>query len=212
MAYDLEEQEQLASFKAFWNQYGNFLLTVVTVVLLAIAGWRGWGWYQAREAAAAAVVYEELQVAVQSKDLAKVKAAAGTLFEQYGRSPYGPMGALVAAKAYFEGGDLKAARAPLQWVIDNAKDDEFKHLARVRLAGILLDQEAFDEGLKLLSAEPSARFAAAYADRRGDLLVAQGKADEARAAYQQALDKSDAKSPMRRITQVKLDALGGATK
>ena len=56
MAYDLEEQEQLASFKAFWNQYGNFLLTVVTVVLLAIAGWRGWGWYQAREAAAAAVV------------------------------------------------------------------------------------------------------------------------------------------------------------
>ena len=212
MAYDLEEQEQLASFKAFWNQYGNFILTVVTVVLLAIAGWRGWGWYQAREAAAAAVVYEQLQVAVQSKDLAKVKATAGTLFEQYGRSAYGPMGALVAAKAYFDGGDLKAARAPLQWVIDNAKDDEFKHLARVRLAGILLDQEAYDEGLKLLSAEPSARFASAYADRRGDLLVAQGKTDEARAAYQQALDKADAKNPMRRVTQVKLDALGGAAK
>ena len=140
------------------------------------------------------------------------EAFAGTLFEQYGRSPYGPMGALVAAKAYFDGGDLKAARAPLQWVIDNAKDDEFKHLARVRLAGILLDQEAYDEGLKLLSAEPSARFASSYADRRGDLLVAQGKTDEARAAYQQALDKADAKSPMRRITQVKLDALGGATK
>lgn len=212
MAYDLEEQEQLASFKAFWNQYGNFLLTVVTVVLLAIAGWRGWGWYQAREAAGAAVVYEQLQVAVQSKDLAKVKAAAGTLFEQYGRSAYGPMGALVAAKAYFDGGDLKAARAPLQWVIDNAKDDEFKHLARVRLAGIMLDQEAYDEGLKLLSAEPSPRFAAAYADRRGDLLVAQGKTDEARAAYQQAIDKADSKNPMRRVTQVKLDALGGAAK
>ena len=212
MAYDLEEQEQLANFKAFWNRYGNFLLTVVTVVLLAIAGWRGWGWYQAREAAAAAVVYEQLQVAVQSKDLAKVKAAAGTLFEQYGRSAYGPMGALVAAKAYFDGGDLKAARAPLQWVIDNASDDEFKHLARVRLAGIMLDQEAYDEGLKLLSAEPSVRFAAAYADRRGDLLLAQGKTDEARAAYQQAIDKSDTRSPMRRVTQVKLDALGGAAK
>ncbi|MBP8305709.1 MAG: tetratricopeptide repeat protein [Burkholderiaceae bacterium] len=212
MAYDLEEQEQLANFKAFWNRYGNFLLTVVTVVLLAIAGWRGWGWYQAREAAAAAVVYEQLQVAVQSKDLAKVKAAAGTLFEQYGRSAYGPMGALVAAKAYFDGGDLKAARAPLQWVIDNASDDEFKHLARVRLAGIMLDQEAYDEGLKLLSAEPSVRFAAAYADRRGDLLLAQGKTDEARAAYQQAIDKSDTRSPMRRVIQVKLDALGGAAK
>ena len=80
------------------------------------------------------------------------------------------------------------------------------------LAGIMLDQEAYDEGLKLLSAEPSVRFAAAYADRRGDLLLAQGKTDEARAAYQQAIDKSDTRSPMRRVIQVKLDALGGAAK
>jgi hypothetical protein len=43
MAYDLEEQEQLATIKAFWRQYGSLLLTAVTVVLLAIAGWRGRG-------------------------------------------------------------------------------------------------------------------------------------------------------------------------
>ncbi len=210
MAYDLEEQEQLASFKAFWNQYGNFLLTVITVVLLAIAGWRGWGWYQAREAASAAVVYEQLQVAVQSKDLDKIKAAAGTLFEKHGGSAYGPLGALIAAKAYFDGGDLKGARAPLQWVIDNAREDEFKHLARVRLAGVMLDQEAYDEGLKLLSLEPPARFVTAYADRRGDLLVAKGKPEEARAAYKQAIEKAEPNSPLRRVVQIKLDALGGA--
>lgn len=212
MAYDLEEQEQLATFKAFWKQYGNFVVTLLTVVLLAIAGWRGWGWYQAREAAAGAVVYEQLQVAVQSRDIDKVKAAAGVLFEKHGRTAYGPMGALVAAKAYFEAGDLKGARAPLQWVIDNAAEDEFKHIARVRLAGVLLDEKAYDDGLKLLAADPPARFLTAYADRRGDLLLAQGKAAEARAAYQQAVDKAEDGNPIRRLVQVKLDALGGAQK
>ena len=210
MAYDLEEQEQLATLKAFWNRYGNFLLTAVTVVLLAIAGWRAWGWYQVREAAAASVIYDQLQVAAQARDVDKVKAAAGTLVEKHGRTAYGPMGALLAARVYFEAGDLKAARAPLQWVMDNAADDALRQLARVRLAGVLLDQQAYDEGLKLLAGSPPARFEAEWSDRRGDLLLAQGKTDEARAEYRTALDKARADAPMRRVIQLKLDALGGA--
>ena len=89
MAYNLEEQEQIATLKAFWNQYGNFILTLITIVLLAIAGWRGWGWYQSRQAADASAVYEQLKSAVQAKDAAKVKDAAGTLFEKYGEMPAG---------------------------------------------------------------------------------------------------------------------------
>jgi predicted negative regulator of RcsB-dependent stress response len=53
-------------------------------------------------------------------------------------------------------------------------------------------------------------FAGALADRRGDLLMAQNKVAEARAAYQEALQKSDAKSPGRQLIQLKLDAIGGA--
>jgi predicted negative regulator of RcsB-dependent stress response len=210
MAYDLEEQEQLATLKAFWNQYGNFILTVVTIVLLAIAGWRGWGWYQARQSAQASVVYEQLRDAVGKRDVAKVKEAAGTIFEQYGGTAYGQMAALMASKAYFDAGDLKAAKAPLQWAIDKAPDDEFRHLARICLAGILLDEKAYDEGLKLLPMEGAGPYAGAYADRRGDLLLAQDKPEEARAAYKQSLEKLDERSPLRRLVQLKLDALGGA--
>jgi predicted negative regulator of RcsB-dependent stress response len=210
MAYDLEEQEQIATLRAFWNQYGNFILTVVTLVLLAIAGWRGWEWYQTRQSAEAAAVYERLVTAVDAKDLGKVKETAGTLFTGYGRTAYGQMAALAAAKAYADAGDLKSAKPPLQWAIDNARDEEFRHVARVRLAGVLLDEKAYDEGLKLLSVDPGPRYAAAYADRRGDLLLAQGKRDEARAAYKQAYEKLDERSPLKRVVQFKLDALGGA--
>lgn len=208
MAYDLEEQEQIDNLKAFWNQYGNFILTVLTVVLLGIAAFRGWGWYQGQQAAQASVVYDQLQAAAQRKDIAKVKETAGTLFESYGRTVYGQMAALVAAKAYHDSGDARAAKAPLQWLVDKGGEGEFAMVARVRLAGILLDEKAFDEGLKLLAGD-AGRFAGEFADRRGDLLLAQGKVDDARAAYKLALEKLDERSPLRRAVQLKLDGLGG---
>ncbi len=210
MAYDLEEQEQIDRLKAFWERYGNFILTVVTVVLLAIAGYRGWGWYQARQAAEASVVYGHLRGAVEAKDVAKVKEAAGTIFEKYGSTAYGQMAALLAAKAYTDAGDLKSAKAPLQWAVEKAPDEAFAHIARLRLAGILLDEKAYDEGLALLTTDSPGRFAGEFADRRGDLLLAQGKRDEARAAYKLALESLDERSSIRRIVQLKADALGGA--
>jgi predicted negative regulator of RcsB-dependent stress response len=210
MAYDLEEQDQIDALKAFWNKYGNFLLTVVTIVLLAVAGWRGWNWYEQRQAVEASVVYEQLRDAVEKRDVARVREVSGTLFADYSRTTYGQMGALMAARAYVEAGELKAARAPLQWAIDRAPDPEYRHLARIRLAGILLDEKALDEGLKLVAVENAGAFAGRYADIRGDLLLAQGRRDDARAAYRLALDRLEPGSPLRPLVQLKLDALGGA--
>lgn len=210
MAYDLEEQEQIATLKAFWNQYGNFILTLITIILLAIAGWRGWGWYQSRQAAEASAVYEQLKAAAQAKDAAKVKDAAGTLFEKFGGTAYGQMGALLAAKAYHDAGDDKAAKAPLQWAVEKAQDEEFRQLARVRLAGILLDEKKFDEALKQLDAIGAKEFFALAADRRGDVLLAQGKKDEARTAYQSAWKTMDPSVEYRRLIDAKLTALGAA--
>ena len=82
--------------------------------------------------------------------------------------------------------------------------------ARLRLAGILLDEKKYDEALKLLSAKSTDAYAALYADLKGDVLAAQGKPAEARAAYQLALDKSAAASQYRALIELKLDALGDA--
>ena len=76
---------------------------------------------------------------------------------------------------------------------------------------MLLDEKAFDEGLKLLATDFLPQFAGAVADRKGDILVAQNKIAEARAAYQAALDAMDKKNPGRQLVQLKLDAIGGTT-
>ncbi len=210
MAYDHEEQEQLASLKAWWNQYGNLLTWLVVAALALYAGWSGWRYYQRDQSAKAAVLYEEIVKAAEAKDMAKVTRAAGDIEDRFAGTPYAQMGALVAARAANDANDLQVAKAQLQWVIDHGRAEEYKAIARLRLAGVLLDEKAYDEGLKVLAADMPEAFAALAADRKGDLLFAQNKIDEARSAYQAALDKTEAKNPARQLIQLKLDALGGA--
>jgi predicted negative regulator of RcsB-dependent stress response len=207
MAYDLQEQEQIADFKAWWNKYGNFIFTVLTVALLAVAAWNGWNWYQRKQAVAAAAMYEDILKAAAAKDGARVIAAANTIVDSYGRTVYAPLAALAAAKAAHDAGDLATAKKQLRWIVDQSHHPEFAGIARVRLAGVLLDEKAYDEALQVLAAEVEPAQRVAVADRRGDVLFAQGKFEEARKAYQQALELAEPGHPLRGLVQLKLDAL-----
>jgi predicted negative regulator of RcsB-dependent stress response len=205
-----DEQESIESFKAWWAQWGNATTWIVLVALLAAAAWNGWNFWQRRQAAEAAVLYEQIQQAVNANNKANVARDAGDMESRYGRTPYAEMTALAAAKTLYEAGDTPGSKAQLQWAIDHAKDDEYKEIAKLRLASVLLDEKSYDAGLALLSDTPPAGFKGAVEDRRGDLLAAAGKRDDARAAYRLALDamaKDNASA--RQLIQFKLDALGG---
>jgi predicted negative regulator of RcsB-dependent stress response len=210
MAYDHEEQEQIASLKAWWDKYGNLVTWLVTAFLLAYASWTGWNYWQRSQAAKAAVLYEELVKAVESSDAAKRTRASADLKDKFSGTAYAQMGALVAARAAFDAADLKAAKGELLWVSENGKNEEFKAIARIRLAGVLLDEKAYEEGLKVLSVDFPDQFAALVADRKGDLYFALNKLEDARAAYQTALDKTEVKNPARQLIQLKLDSVGGS--
>lgn len=209
MAYDLEEQEQLDSLKAWWAKFGNLVTWVVIIALAAYAAWTGWNTYQGRQASQASVLYEEQQKSLAGKDNEKVQRAAADIQDKFSGTAYAEMSALVAAKSAFEANDSATAQKQLQWVIDHGRGPEYKAIAAVRLAGILLDAKSYDEALKVLSGDYPAQFAGAVADRKGDVLSAQGKRDEARAAYKLALEKTEAKDPGRQLIQIKFDAIGG---
>jgi predicted negative regulator of RcsB-dependent stress response len=210
MAYDHEEQEQLATLKAWWDKNGNLVTWLLTVALVAFAGWKGWNYWQRTQAAKAAVLYEEVVKAADAKDMSKVVRISADIKDKFSATAYAEMASLAVAKAAFDASDLKTAKAQLSWVAENGKNEEFRAIARIRLAGVLLDEKAYDEGLKALSAEFPEQFAAQVADRKGDLPFAMNKIDDARIAYQAALDKTEVKNPGRQLIQLKLDALGAA--
>jgi len=210
MALDLEEQEQVAELKAWWKTHGNFIVSVILAAALAFAGWQGWRWYSANQAAQAAGVFDGLVKAAQGGDAKALRDSAGTLIESYPRTLYAAMGALVAARFHYDRNDLKAARAQLQWAVDNAHSDDFRDIARLRLAAVVMDEKAYDEALKLLEAKHGAAYESQYAALRGDILVAKNQPAEARAAYKLALDKAGREQgAFRETVRMRLEALGG---
>lgn len=226
-AYDLEEQEQIANIKAWWQIYGTRITIYICVIALAVVSWQGWNWRQHKQASQAGVVYAALYQAIGSNNPMQVRSLVGELTEKFSGTSYAPMGALLAAKYAFESGDAKTARAQLDWAAENSKD-ELADLAYLRLAALLLDEKAYDEALGKLARKPADAFAPAYAELKGDILVAQEKPAEARIAYQEAVKalktrddeatetideaRSEEKpeNPAEIILQQKLDALGGA--
>ena len=210
MALDLEEQEQLAELKSWWKTHGNLVIAVIVAAMLAFAGWRYWRVYQDGQAGQAAVLFEALGKAAQAGDAKALRDAGGALAENYPGTLYAPMGALVAARFYYDRNDLKSAKAQLQWAVERSSSDDLRELARLRLAAVLLDEKAYDEALKQLEAPRAAAYEAQYAALKGDILVAKGQPAEAKAAYKLAIEKAGAQEgQFRDSLRTRLDALGG---
>ncbi len=207
---DLEEQEQLDQLKSFWKQYGNLITWLLIAALAAYAGLNGWKWWQGKQAVTAAAMYEELDRAATAGDAAKVARVFADMKERVAGTAHAEQAGLLAARVHHDKGETDAARAALEWVAAHAVEDEYKTVARLRLAALLLDQKKHDEALKALDAATAQPFAALVADRRGDILLAQGKRDEAKAAYQKAWQGIDAGVEYRRVVEAKLVALGAA--
>lgn len=210
---DLEEQEQLDQLKSFWKQYGNLITWTVTLALALFAGWNAWLYWQRDQGAKASGFYDELDRAAAAGDAEKTTRAFTDLKDRFGRTLQAQQGALLAAKVQAEKGQNDAALGTLGWLADNAAEDELRTVARLRAAGLLMDQKKYDEAAKQLDAAQQGKareFDALIADRRGDLLAAQGKTADAVAAYQTAYKAMDSKNDYRTLVEAKLTAFGAA--
>lgn len=204
---DLQEQEQLEAFKAWWKDNKNSMLAGVLIVTVVVGGWRGWQYYQGKQSGEAATLYAEFTKQLDSKDAKRINDAVAAITGKFASTAYASRAALLAAQVNEQGKDITLAKTQLQWVIDHATEASLKDVARLRLAALLLDEKNYADALNLLEAEHPVSFDGLYADLKGDVLSAQGKNEEARAAYQLAIDKTDPKSMYRNLIQMKLDAL-----
>lgn len=205
---DLEEQEQLETLKAFWKQHGNLVTWVIVVVLGGFAAWNGWSLYQRDQGAKAGALFDEVDRAAQASDADVATRIFADMKQRYPRAAFTQQAGLVSARAAAEKGKLDDARASLAWVADSASESEYRAIAKLRLAGLLLDANKFDEAIKQLDGVDSPEFAGLAADRRGDVFLAQGKNEEAKGAYMKAWSTMDEKLDYRRLVEAKLNVLG----
>jgi predicted negative regulator of RcsB-dependent stress response len=207
--YDFEEQERLAELKGWWEDNRWYVIGAIVAAILAFAAYQGWKAWNQRKADDAAAMYRPVAEAAKSNDPKKIAEVAKPVIDKHPGSFYASEAALLLAKTAFDANNLPEAQKQLEWVLSKGVE-EHRGVARQRLAAVLLEQKKYDEALKVLDATKDPAFTALAADMRGDIMLTQGRLDEARAAYKLAVDKAEPRNPVKQIAQTKLDALGGA--
>ena len=208
---NLEEQDQLDALKHFWSRFGNAISAVLLLVVLALAGWNGYRYWQARQAAQASAMFDEVERAAGASDLVLAQRAFDDMKQRYASTSYAPQAGLLVAKLAIDGGKVDAAAtasAALQWVADNATDEGYRVVAALRLAALMVEAQQFEQAQKLLESVQAEAFVGLAQDRLGDVYALQNKPAEAKAAYLKAFSALDADSEYRRLIKIKLNALG----
>lgn len=204
---DLEEQEQLAELKHFWNTYGNLISWVLIAVLGAYAAWNGWQYWQRHQATQAAALYDEVERSVASRDAQRMQRSLSDMQERFASSMQAQQATQLVAKAFADQGKATEAKAAWGWLVQKASDPAYADVARLRLASQAMQDKQYDQALEQLKGVSQAMQGLA-ADMQGDVLQLQGKQAEAVAAYQKAWSQLPQNTPYRRLLQAKLNALG----
>ena len=207
MAYDLEEQEQLDEFKAWWKKNGKIAINLVLAVLVAYAVWQAYGYFQNKKAIEASELYQALVVTELNKT-AEIKTQSAKLMDSYSGTPYAGRAAVFAAKANFAADDDKSAKSQLEWAIKNAKESAVKAIASLQLASVLFEEKDYEGAQKVLAAISDKGYEGLKASLQGDVFLAQGKQADAKKAFENALNHLDVQGKLHEYTQQKLESLG----
>ena len=195
MAYNLEEQEQIAQLKAFWDKWGLAITAVLSVGVLTYAGWQGYGWYQKRQVVKAEAAFEQFNVAIQKPQgqQGDLNAQLTQLQNSFGRTNYASLASLQMSAVLATEGQYEPAQAPLQWVIKNG-EPENQGVARLRLADLQMQLNQKDAALQTLSTSVE-KFEAAFAAKKSDIYMVSGELDQAKTALNEALAEAKKASP-----------------
>lgn len=208
MALDLQEQEQIDELKTWWQMYGRWVTIAILVAAIVSLGWNGWRWWRQHQAQEAARIEAELVVALERGELPLARAAAHRLRESRTNALLADLSGLKLGYELWQAGDHAAAKEELGRVAEQGSEPYLRDVARLREAAVLLDSGSAQEAFERLAIAPVPELAARYEEARGDALAALGRLEEARAAYQRALDQGTDPA-WRELVALKRDGLGG---
>lgn len=207
---DLDEHEQGELVQRWLRNNGSSLITGIALGLALVFGWQWWQGKGGRHQEEAATQYQSYSKALDSKDLAKAKVFEAQLAAKYADSPYAQLAVLRQA-AFLQSGDkTPEAIAVLEGARAAFTQPDMKELLQLRLARLQL--LAGKPGLAIRQLDAiggKPLFPAIASELRGDIAAAQGKRNQARADYQQALTHLDQAAPTRALLELKLIDAGG---
>ncbi|MEM7401264.1 MAG: tetratricopeptide repeat protein [Pseudomonadota bacterium] len=187
--YETEEQ-QVEALKEWWKENGFAVLAGAGLGIAALFGWYSWNNHQDNLATQASDIFALVQEAVNKNDATALQEKANMLRADYASTPYASLAMLHNAKAQHDKGDSTATEESLRWVIKNSKQDNVQAVARLRLARLLLAENKIDDAQALIESNMPDAYSSMANEVRGDIFVAKGEIEQAKQAYDQAMQSA----------------------
>lgn len=208
MAVELYDEHEQGERVRRWLQSNG--LALVIAVVLALGGVFGFQQYQRTQIenqSAAASYFNTLQSLIESDQLEMAEDYFAEL-ERLDRSGYYKLGAMTMAKAYVDAGRLGPAVSIYETLMERSDIDSLRGLVGLRLARLLSGQGDIDAALAVVSGPAPTGYEGPWAEVRGDIYFSEGQLEQARQAYQEALDSPSDMGFGTTLIQMKLDATG----
>jgi predicted negative regulator of RcsB-dependent stress response len=212
----MTDDDRVAAIRRWWEENGTALVVSLVLVVAGIVGWR---WYVDADRAkheAASTLYQrylDLQQA-GSSDTEAIATTLESLDREYAGTAYQTFTLFYRAADAIDREDYAEGEKWLRQALSGAKDEGLRDLARVRLARVLHQVDRDDEALEMLTGTKGAGFRSYAAELKGDILLAQGKRDEALDAYHAAAELAgpDGGRPLLDLKIADLTVAGGTGK
>jgi len=183
----LNEDDQVAALKKWWDDNGTALVVGLVVVIAGVIGWRAYSDYVQEQREGASAAYQRyIDLRQQNADADARSAAVAVLDGEYAGTTYQVFSLLHRATDAAKAGNFDSARDLLSQALANADDAHVADLVRVRLARVQRELGDAAASLATLQGVKGAGFRSYAAELKGDILLAEGKRDEALAAYEAA--------------------------
>jgi predicted negative regulator of RcsB-dependent stress response len=201
------EQQQIEMLKKLWKEYGFSIISGVIMALVIGFGWRYYKSYTVHQAETASIIYERLVMDVLHQDVEDMKTQSHALLHQFKGTSYATLASLTLAKVAVEQNNLDEAVEHLQWVMRHSHHDDFREIARIRLARVYLAKQDTKKALELLNKVNNSAYMALVFDVKGDIYLKNGQTEEARKAYQKAFEQLPENAMIRPILRMKISDL-----
>ncbi len=208
MADDIiDAHEQSEQARKWLQQNGSSIVVGVLLGLAVLLGWQRWQQSSVNHRAEAMVKFEDLQAAVDKKDDELAGKLVEDLRKNFGDTPHAALASLEHAESLVKAGKLEEAEAMVRFAVDKGVPESVQSVARLRLARLMLARGQAQAAIDVLKDVKLEGFEAQTEGLRGDALMALGKPDDARKAYDLALAATDVASSSRRMLEIKRDDL-----
>lgn len=196
MSVYMTEAEQLDAIKKWWKRYSNVVTVVLSIILLAVSGYKYWNWHQDKVNQQASNAYEHLMLAFSNQDNKGIRSYANQLLKDYDHTVYADAARLTLAKLYAVRDKYAQALEELNYVATHSKMATMQQVAKIRMARLFLAEKEYEKALSKLNQVETSAYIPVVNELRGDIFAAMGDYQQAIASYKKA------------IGQVKMQGMG----